>query len=124
VYEEALRPLGLRSTQFTLLQVLALAGERPQRELAEMLALDSTSLTRMIATMKRQGWIKDRRGEDRRERWLSLTKVGEARLRLALPAWDKVQARLRDRMGDRAWSKFVSAANELTNTVRDQGGSL
>src|SRR5690348_10334206 len=43
VYEQALRPLGLRGTQFTILQALSLAGEVPQGELGRILAMDSTT---------------------------------------------------------------------------------
>src|SRR5713101_3938030 len=66
LYETALRPLGLRATQFTILQALSLAGGVTQSELGEMLALDSTTLTRTLGLMSRQGWIAERRGQDRR----------------------------------------------------------
>src|SRR4249920_4047982 len=74
LYEQALRPLGLRATQLTILQVLSRTGESSQGRLGEMLAMDSTSLTRTLGIMRRQGWIAERRGNDRRERWLRLTK--------------------------------------------------
>ena len=106
IYEEALRPLGLRVTQFTVLQVLALAGEVSQGRLGAMLAMDSTSLTRTLAIMIRRGWLAERRGEDRRERWLSLSDAGEAQLNRALPAWEGVQARLHDQLGDQAWTSL------------------
>src|SRR5437016_7573185 len=73
LYEQALRPLGLRATQFTILQVLALAGEVTQQQLGNMLAMDSTTLTRTLVIMGRQAWIAERPGEDRRQRWLRLS---------------------------------------------------
>src|SRR5437899_2633383 len=85
LYEQALRPLGLRSTQFTILQVLSRAGEMSQGQLGEMLAMDTTTLTRTLEIMSRHGWIAERRGEDRRERWLRLAKAGETKLNRALP---------------------------------------
>ena len=72
LYENTLRSRGLRATQFTTLQVLSLAGEVTQSQLVEMLAMDSTTLTRTLQIMIRQGWIAERRGKDRRERWLRL----------------------------------------------------
>src|ERR1700758_2820331 len=80
-YEEALRPLGLKGTQFTLLQALSMTGEVSQGKLGEILGIDSTTLTRTLAIMERHGWIASRSGEDRRERLLSLTKVGTAQLK-------------------------------------------
>lgn len=46
LYDEALRPLGLRATQFTVLQALSFTGEVSQGELGQLLAMDSTTLTR------------------------------------------------------------------------------
>src|SRR6202171_2594227 len=75
LYETALRPLGLRATQLTILQVLSRAGEVSQGQLGEMLAMDSTSLTRTLAIIGRQGWVTVRRGKERRERWLRPAKA-------------------------------------------------
>src|SRR5277367_6865891 len=70
LYDDVLRTVGLRATQLTILQVLARAGEVSQGQLGDMLAMDSTSLTRTLAIMNRQGWLAQRRGKDKRERWL------------------------------------------------------
>ncbi|HTZ74116.1 MAG TPA: MarR family transcriptional regulator [Candidatus Aquilonibacter sp.] len=122
LYEQALRPLGLRATQFTILQVLSRAGEVLQGRLGEMLAMDSTSLTRTLGIMRRHGWISERRGKDRRERWLRLTKSGEAKLGQALPAWEKMQARLRRQLGDKGWNDLLRFADEATELGMIQGG--
>ena len=124
-YDDALRPLGLRATQFTLLQALALAGEISQGCLGEILAVDSTTLTRTLEIMIRQGWITERRGEDRRERWLRLAKRGKTQLHRALPAWEKVQERLGNRLGTRNLKKFQRLSNQVTELVAtQQGGSI
>ena len=120
LYEQALRPFGLRATQLTILQVLSLTGEVSQGQLGEMLAMDSTSLTRTLAIMGREGWVTARRGKDRRERWVRLSSAGEMQLRRALPVWEKVQSRLRHRLGAQAWKNLL----QLTGVVKTQGGSL
>src|SRR5271169_6965677 len=91
LYEEALRPLGLRASQFTILQVLSLAGEMTQGEMGQFLAMDSTTLTRTLIIMSREGWITRRRGEDRREWRIRLSKEGEAQFKTALPHWQRAQ---------------------------------
>ena len=120
LYEEALRSLQLRATQLTILQVLSLTGEVSQGQLGEILAMDSTSLTRTLAIMGREGWVTARRGKDRRERWVRLSSAGEMQLRRALPVWEKVQSRLRHRLGAQAWKNLL----QLTGVVKTQGGSL
>jgi DNA-binding MarR family transcriptional regulator len=124
LYEQALRPLGLRATQLTILQVLSLAGEVSQGQLGEMLAMDSTSLTRTLAIMGRQRWITARRGKDGRERWLGLSSAGEAQLRRALPVWEKVQSHLRRQVGAQAWKSLLQLTQQVTGVVKTQGDSL
>jgi DNA-binding MarR family transcriptional regulator len=119
LYDHALRPLGLRATQFTVLQALSLAGEVPQGELGRILAMDSTTLTRTLEIMRRRSWIATRYGKDRRERWLRLAKDGEVQLKRALPHWEKVQSRLRRRLGSKRWNNFMNFTNQVTNEVTE-----
>ena len=114
LYEEALRPLGLRGTQFTIIQALSLAGEVSQGQLGEILALDSTTLTRTLAIMGRRGWIARRRGEDGREWRLSLSKAGWRELEGASPKWERVQERLHAQLGDQRWKELFQLNHELT----------
>jgi len=118
LYEQALRPLGLRATQFTVLQALEQAGEVSQGELGQMLVMDSTSLTRTLEIMRRRGWIVKRPGKDQRERRLSLSPAGRERLRSATPAWEKAQARLRQQLGTEPWTEFLRLTNQVTNIAK------
>jgi DNA-binding MarR family transcriptional regulator len=124
LYEQALRPVGLRATQFTMLQALSRTGEISQNQLGKILAMDSTSLTRTLAIMVRQGWVAERRGEDRRERWLSLADAGQRQLDSALPAWEEVQSRLRDQLGEQAWHSLLQLTHQVTSVAITQGDSI
>ncbi len=123
LYDDAFRPLGLRATQFSVLQALSLAGELTQSQLAEILAIDSTTLTRTLKIMSRQRWVAERRGEDRRERWLRLAKAGETQLNRVLPAWEKVQSRLRHQLGREVWDELLHLTHQVTTLATTQGGS-
>ncbi len=117
LYEEALSPLGLRATQFTILQFLSIAGEIGQGNLGDFLALDSTTLTRTLAILIRNGWISERRGDDRRERFLKLTKSGERKLAQAMPRWEAVQAKLQHALGSDDWQKLLKSITQLTRVL-------
>jgi DNA-binding MarR family transcriptional regulator len=106
LYDEELRPLGLRATQFTLLQTLATTGEISQGGIGRLLALDSTTLTRTLVPLHQQGWIESRPGADRRERLYSLTDEGRTVLAEALPYWERAQERLRSSFGESEWSSL------------------
>jgi DNA-binding MarR family transcriptional regulator len=112
-YEAGLRPFGVRASQFTILQVLSLAGEVSQGRLGQMLAMDTTTLTRTLRVMAHNGWIADRRGKDRRERFLRLTRAGNNLLNRALPVWEQVQARLSAQLGSERWQQLFALANQV-----------
>ncbi len=98
-YDEALRPLGLKSTQFTLLNALHLLGESGVNALAERLLMDRTTLTRNLRPLERRGLVRARPGDDRRTRALTLTADGRAILAAALPLWHAVQRRVEEHLG-------------------------
>jgi len=115
LYEQTFRPMGLRVSQFTILQVLSRAGEISQGQLGNILAMDSTTLTRTLKIMRHQGWVAERRGEDRRERRLRLSKDGETLLKRAEPEWEKVQARLRRELGEATWDNLARWTDQVTS---------
>jgi DNA-binding MarR family transcriptional regulator len=117
VYEEALRPMGLRGPQFTILQTLSLAGEITQGRMAQILAMDSTTLTRTLAIMERQGWIARREGDDRREWRIQLSKAGRSKFERALPHWEKAQALVRKKLGEHGWGEAMKFSNDITRAI-------
>jgi DNA-binding MarR family transcriptional regulator len=116
-YERALRPTGLRATQFTVLQTLSLAGEVTQRRLGQILAMDSTTLTRTLTIMSRQGWIAKQRGEDRREWRMRLSRPGEVQFKRALPYWEKAQTELRRELGSELSDNLMKLTQTMTRAL-------
>jgi DNA-binding MarR family transcriptional regulator len=119
-YARAMRLPDMRATQFTILQTLALAGEVTQGRLGAILAMDSTTLTRTLAIMRREKLVAERRGTDRRQRLLRLSKGGKKALAEATPAWERTQQRLRRKLGDRKWQSFMRLTNQLTQLAEEE----
>ena len=100
VYDRMLRPMGLRSTQFTLLATLAGHGEMTMTSLANALGMDRTTLTRNLAPLESRGWVKvDSEKGDARTRVASATAKGHATARKALPLWRKAQVKVTAALG-------------------------
>ncbi|HXY08010.1 MAG TPA: MarR family transcriptional regulator [Terriglobales bacterium] len=106
MYNQELRDTGLELTQFTLLMALNLTGEITQGNLGKLLALDTTSLTRMLRLLTKQGWIGVKTGDDRRERLLRLTPSGQQKLDESRPDWERAQKRLRRGLGEAGWTEI------------------
>jgi len=114
LYDEELRGIGLRTTQYSLLQRLRRAGEVRQRDLGGLTSLDETTLTRTLRPLIDAGWVAIRPGEDRREKLIRLTDAGAAKLHEARPAWERAQERLRSRLPKGTWVSLMDLLPELT----------
>jgi DNA-binding MarR family transcriptional regulator len=114
LYEEAFRPHGLTSPQFTVMAVLSAFGEMPHSRLGELLATDVTTLTRILQLMTRRGWLATSRGTDKRQRLITLSPDGVAVFEKAKPAWKEVQGRLREVYGTSEWGKMLTMVDRVT----------
>jgi DNA-binding MarR family transcriptional regulator len=117
-YDAVLRPSGLRATQFTLLQALHHAPGISQKQLSELLEIDSTTLTRTLAPLRRKGWLHAGAGTDRRELRLSLTRAGQREYQRVRPYWQSAQNRLQKALGMENWNHLLDAV------VRTAGAML
>src|SRR5262245_55981237 len=113
LYDEEMREVGLRTTQYSLLQRLRRGGEIRQRDLGELTSLDETTLTRNLRPLIDAGWVAIHPGEDRREKLVRLTDAGAAKLREARPAWERAQQRLRSRLPQGTWSGLLATLPDL-----------
>ncbi|HEY1758542.1 MAG TPA: MarR family winged helix-turn-helix transcriptional regulator [Bryobacteraceae bacterium] len=109
-YDAVMRPSGLHATQFTLLQALEAASEITQKQLAELLEIDSTTLTRTLAPLRQRGWLRSQAGTDRRELRLSLTAAGKREYKRALPYWQRAQKGLEQALGKETWDQLMNAS--------------
>jgi len=94
-FDEAFRPLDLTNGQFSLLMSL----NRPQPpsigSVAELLAMDRTTLTAALKPMVRRGLVTVSVGkEDRRSRLLTIKPAGRALLAKAFPIWRRTHAEM------------------------------
>jgi DNA-binding MarR family transcriptional regulator len=84
VFNDALRPLGIEERHFATMAVLDGRGPLTQRQLAELLDLDKSSLGRIIDELERQDLAKRRAVPgDRRAHAVHLSALGRQRVREA-----------------------------------------
>jgi DNA-binding MarR family transcriptional regulator len=80
LYDEELRGVGLRATQYSLLQILARAGQVRQGDLSGLSHLEETTVTRNLRPLLAAGWVSVRSGDDRRAKLVQITEAGIAKL--------------------------------------------
>ena|ERR1043166_7226219 len=114
LYNRELLSDGIEITQFTLMMTLQRVGEISQGELGEILAIDSTSLTRMLKLLKDHGWVQAKEGDDRRFRLFRLTKAGREKVQQCLPHWNHAQEQLRAALGEKTMGELGAVLAEVT----------
>lgn len=118
LYDEALRPSGLRATQLSLLVAIRLRGPVTVKELAQITVTDRTTLTRNLRPLEKQGLIRIGTGKDRRERVLALTERGQKALVHALPLWRKAQGKVLRGLGRKRYGRLLSDLSAMVAVAR------
>src|SRR6516165_5084517 len=113
LYDDALRPLDLKVSQLNLLVVAAKLGLAQPAKVCELLQLDTSTLSRNVERMRAKGWLEAVPGEDARTQPFRLTAQGRKLLERAIPAWERIQRRATQVLGDDWIALFGEAASKL-----------
>ena len=112
-YDDMLAPSGLKATQLTMLGAISISGPTRMSELADMLALDKTTLTRNLTLLEAGGLIAIAAGADRRERVVAHTRAGTDAVDRALPRWREAQRRMIEHLGEARWRRLLADLAEI-----------
>src|SRR5262245_61816769 len=115
LYDDILRPSGLRVTQFSILGAIARLGEANLRQLEHTLAVDQTTLTRSPKLLERDRPIERVPQPDCRIKTMTLTSKGRRALEAARPLWARAQGKVLRELGTTAWA---DAQRRLTHLLR------
>jgi DNA-binding MarR family transcriptional regulator len=118
LYDERMRPFGLRGTQLAILGQTRLLEPVTVTHLAEAAVMDRTTLTRNLRLLEQQGLIRIDRGEDRREREVRLTDRGRDILAHMYPIWKEVQAEVAKRFGSDRLARLLAELSALVEVTR------
>ena len=115
LYDETLRPTGLRATQFTLLVATSMLEQITVTRLAKIGVMDRTTLTRNLKPLEKKGFIKVTPGKDQRTRVVIITAEGQKALLKALPLWKKAQAQVIKELGQKRWNSMQADLGEVVS---------
>ena len=114
VYDDALRPLGLKVTQLSMLVVAEDRGLIRQSEVGAELQLDDSTLSRNLELMRTKGWLEKVSADDARVHSYRLTEEGKTLLDKAIPVWRRAQGEAKRLLGD-------AGVRALRQFAREQG---
>ncbi len=118
MYDEALRPHGLRITQMSILVVVSMLGEATPGDFGRTLCLEKSTVSRTLDRLRTRGWIDVRPGADARSTKVRITAKGAAKLRAVSSAWRKIQRKAQEILGDDAVHELGKAAAAFAEPAR------
>jgi DNA-binding MarR family transcriptional regulator len=124
LYDDVLRPSGLRVTQFSMLATLARMGEANLKQLEDVLAIDQTTLTRGLNLLERDGLIERVPHPDGRVKALRLTSRGRKALETTRPLWARAQDTVLGELGSKEWATAQRRLGRLLDVAVERRASV
>ena len=113
LYDDALRPLGLKVSQLNILIVTAKLGLARPAQVCEVLQLDASTLSRNVKPLQARGWLEVVPDEDARAQPFRLTAKGKRLIEKAVPAWEQAQRQATELLGDEGIALLDRAARKV-----------
>jgi DNA-binding MarR family transcriptional regulator len=119
LYDDALRPLGLKVSQLNILVVTAKLGLARPAQVCDILQLDTSTLSRNVERMRAHGWLEVVPDEDARTQPFRLTPQGRRLIEKAVPAWEEAQRQASELLGHEGIAHLDQAAKKLGSQRAD-----
>src|ERR1700719_5418495 len=117
LYDLALQETGIRSTQFAILVGIAKNQPVSMGALADVLVIDSTTLTRSLRLLQKEGLVAISNRAAMRQRFLTITAQGERTLARSPPAWRAAHERFVATIGSEYWVELRSELERLAHVA-------
>jgi DNA-binding MarR family transcriptional regulator len=114
IYDGALASAGLKTSQFSVLVAVANRKQARPAELTKLLQLDESTLSRNVERMCARGWLRLEHDGDRRSHLIEVTDKGQVLLRKCIPAWQRAQEKVSQRLGADTVATLRAALNKLS----------
>ena len=114
IYDEALRPLELKTSQLNILVAAGKQGLARPADICDTLHLDASTLSRNVERMKAKGWLEVVGDPDGRAQPFRLTAKGRSLLMQAQPGWEHAQKKVKKLLGNQTVRTIMGTIEELS----------
>jgi len=114
IYDRALLPLGMKVNQANILWLLSLTEQASSADIARVLVMDKSTVSRTVDRMQKNGWISIVGSGDGASQAITVTPQGRELLAKAHTQWEKAQIQAAELLGEDG----VAAVMTLHNTVK------
>ena len=120
IYDDALRPLGVKVSQTNVLTAIAKLQPVSPGMIGKLLRIEKSTLSRNLDRLRARGWLRVLSGDDERSHRLEITAKGRRLLEKALPLWKRAQKDAEDLLGKRTVQALNDTADRMwASTLAD-----
>ncbi len=120
LYADAMHDSTLQGTQYTMLSTISAFNETTIGQLSEFMLMDQTTVTRAIKLLEKAGYVSVKQGKDRRQKLVSLTKVGQEILETSYPLWLEAQSKVWNNLGDEKAQKLLELTQQIVDLLEER----
>ncbi len=113
IYDDLLRPHGIKFSQMNILTVIAMEGSVQPVEVVRILSIEKSTLSRNVRLMEANGWIERLPGDTGNSQLLRITPQGRQLYEKAAPAWRRAQKPATALLGERTTAALLRAVDRL-----------
>lgn len=114
-YDKCLKPSGLKVTQFSMLANIARNPAISVSELAELLFMDQTTVSRNLRVLEKSGYIHlEPEMTDHRTKRIQIADIGISKMNEARPLWEKAQLDMERVLGRQSIEGMMGSLKKIT----------
>lgn len=122
-FDELVSEAGMKTTQYSLLSSIVRLGPVRPGQLAALMEMDASTLTRNLQPLVARGWVVLEPGTDARSRQVRATEEGAVQQALARKAWKRAQSAFNDRLGLDRVMRLHAVLDECLEALHEKPAS-
>jgi DNA-binding MarR family transcriptional regulator len=111
IYDEALRPHGIKASQLNILVAVSAFGRVTSQQLCRVLHMDTSTFSRAVARLKNNRWLQVEPSGEGKILKIEATKAGYKKIEQVYPDWQRAQAKAVEALGESTYEMIIASGN-------------
>ncbi len=111
IYDEALRPHGIKASQLNILVAVSAFGRVTSQQLCRVLHMDTSTFSRAVARLKKNRWLQVEPSGEGKILKIEVTKEGFKKIEQVYPDWQRAQAKTVEALGESTYEMIIASGN-------------
>ena len=112
IYNDTLRPHDIKASQLNILVAVSLFGRATSQQLCRLLHMDSSTLSRAVARLKKKRWLQVRPSGEGKILEIEVAQAGIAKIEQVYPDWERAQAKVETVLGKSTSEVIIESGNK------------